>query len=379
MALEKVLKKNNIKPGKVHHCPLSEGKSSAVQYDVLVCAQNFANMFEDAKAMGEFRGTDHIIASDLGRTLKLWFKFRTQDGVESVNAYGPLDATTGLIDGSDLNPLILESLEIADGSITSVKLADNAVEMAKIADGAVVAGKIAANAITAEKVAANAITADKVSTSAITADKIAANAITAGKLAAGSIAVGTAAIANGAIVRAMIGNAAIDSAKIADAAIGSAKISNTIQSDNFNVGYAGWRLRKDLGSIEVSQLTVYDGAGNVVLSSGGVPYTFVSGRPTSLSGINSVEGSKLSGIEVGATKGASFGVNIGGQITASNASTYIANAAIGSAQIGSIALLGTSNFSVKSSTAGARMEMDSRVIKIYDGATLRVQLGDLSL
>lgn len=31
MALEKVLKKNNIKPGKVHHCPLSEGKSSAVQ------------------------------------------------------------------------------------------------------------------------------------------------------------------------------------------------------------------------------------------------------------------------------------------------------------------------------------------------------------
>ena len=52
MTLEKVLKKNNIKPGKVHHCPLSEGKSSAVQYDVLVCAQNFANMFEDAKAKG---------------------------------------------------------------------------------------------------------------------------------------------------------------------------------------------------------------------------------------------------------------------------------------------------------------------------------------
>ena len=52
MALEKVLKKNNIKPGKVHHCPLSEGKSSAVQYDVLVCAQNFANMFERCKSKG---------------------------------------------------------------------------------------------------------------------------------------------------------------------------------------------------------------------------------------------------------------------------------------------------------------------------------------
>lgn len=38
----------------------------------------------------------------------------------------------------------------------------------------------------------------------------------------------------------------------------------------------------------------------------------------------------------GATYGATFGVNISGQITASNASTYIANAAIGAAQIGSL-------------------------------------------
>lgn len=52
MALEKVLKKNGIKPGKVHHCPLSEGKSSAVQYDVVLCAQNFANMFGDAQKKG---------------------------------------------------------------------------------------------------------------------------------------------------------------------------------------------------------------------------------------------------------------------------------------------------------------------------------------
>ena len=33
MALEKVLKKNNIKPGKVHHCPLSEGR--AVQFSTM--------------------------------------------------------------------------------------------------------------------------------------------------------------------------------------------------------------------------------------------------------------------------------------------------------------------------------------------------------
>ncbi len=52
LALEKVLKKNNIKAAKVHHCPLSEGKSSAVQYDVVVCVQNFAKMFGDAEKKG---------------------------------------------------------------------------------------------------------------------------------------------------------------------------------------------------------------------------------------------------------------------------------------------------------------------------------------
>jgi hypothetical protein len=68
-----------------------------------------------------------------------------------------------------------------------------------------------------------------------------------------------------------------------------------------------------------------------------------------------------------------------GQITGANASTYIANAAIGSAQIGSIALTGIGNFNVKSATSGARMEMDSRAIKVYDSNNvLRVQLGDLT-
>jgi hypothetical protein len=69
-----------------------------------------------------------------------------------------------------------------------------------------------------------------------------------------------------------------------------------------------------------------------------------------------------------------------GQITALNASTYISDAAIGSAQIGSLSLTGTNNFSVKSATAGARVEMDSRVIKVFDtSGVLRVQIGDLTL
>jgi hypothetical protein len=79
----------------------------------------------------------------------------------------------------------------------------------------------------------------------------------------------------------------------------------------------------------------------------------------------------------GATVGATIGTNLNGQITGSNVSTFIANAAIGSAQIGSINLIG--NFNVASATAGERMTMDATVIKVYDAAgTLRVKLGNLA-
>lgn len=52
MTMMKVLDKVGIKPVKVHHCALSEGKTAAVQYDVVFCAQNFKNMFKDAEKRG---------------------------------------------------------------------------------------------------------------------------------------------------------------------------------------------------------------------------------------------------------------------------------------------------------------------------------------
>ncbi len=52
MTMQKALDKLKIKPGKIHHCALSEGKSAASQYDVVFCAQNFANMFADAQKKG---------------------------------------------------------------------------------------------------------------------------------------------------------------------------------------------------------------------------------------------------------------------------------------------------------------------------------------
>lgn len=76
--------------------------------------------------------------------------------------------------------------------------------------------------------------------------------------------------------------------------------------------------------IETRGLTIRDAAGNIILGSGtGLDWAQVVGanRPQN-----------------NATYGASFGVNIGGQITAGNASTYIANLAVGNAQIGNAAI-----------------------------------------
>lgn len=52
MTMQKVLDKAGIKPCKVHHCALSEGKTAAAQYDVVLCAQNFVNMFKCAQDKG---------------------------------------------------------------------------------------------------------------------------------------------------------------------------------------------------------------------------------------------------------------------------------------------------------------------------------------
>lgn len=52
MTLQKVLTKLEIKPSKIHHCALSEGKSAAPQFDIVFCAQNFITMFEDAQRKG---------------------------------------------------------------------------------------------------------------------------------------------------------------------------------------------------------------------------------------------------------------------------------------------------------------------------------------
>lgn len=84
-----------------------------------------------------------------------------------------------------------------------------------------------------------------------------------------------------------------------------------------------------------------------------------------------------------ATKGATFGVDIGGQITAGNASTYIANAAIGSAQIGqvlagNIAVTELSKVVSGGVVTGGRVEVQANKILVYDPTNaIRVKIGYL--
>lgn len=52
MTLEKCIKSLDMKVSKQHHCSLSEGKNTAVNYDVVFCPLNFKDMFKDAEAKG---------------------------------------------------------------------------------------------------------------------------------------------------------------------------------------------------------------------------------------------------------------------------------------------------------------------------------------
>ena len=112
----------------------------------------------------------------------------------------------------------------------------------------------------------------------------------------------------------------------------------------FRLGSSDTYLRWDGASLKLrGTLTIEDGGGNVLLSSGsGIPWSKINAKPTSLAEISATEGDKLAGIAPGAdVTSQNTAAAIAGQgafatlskINASNVSTYIANAAIGNAQI----------------------------------------------
>lgn len=52
MAVEKAAKELGLPVDTIHHCSLSEGKSSAGHYDIAFVPLNFVSMYKDAEAKG---------------------------------------------------------------------------------------------------------------------------------------------------------------------------------------------------------------------------------------------------------------------------------------------------------------------------------------
>lgn len=50
--VEKVAKKMGLDVQEINHCAVSEGKSAAGNYDIVLCSKNFVPMFEDSKKRG---------------------------------------------------------------------------------------------------------------------------------------------------------------------------------------------------------------------------------------------------------------------------------------------------------------------------------------
>ena len=164
-------------------------------------------------------------------------------------------------------------------------------------------------------------------------------------------------VADSAIIQntAQIANALITNTHISgSAAISNAKIANDLQSSNFNEGaHLGWKIDKSGTIRSFGSIELLDNTGATILASGapGIDYSKILNK----TGFASIS-----------------------QITSANISTYIAGAAITSAYIGSVALVGKNNFQVKTAVSGPRMEMDGSVIKVIDSAgRVRVKIGDL--
>lgn len=151
----------------------------------------------------------------------------------ATNAVTTNKLANGAVGESKIATNAVTSVKIAAGSVIADKIAANAVVGAKIAAGAVVSDKIAANAVIADKIAANAVTSDKIyansvttakiATNAVDATKIAANAVTADKINAGAVT--TVKLAANAVTAEKIKAASIIADHISANAVTTAKIA----------------------------------------------------------------------------------------------------------------------------------------------------------
>lgn len=315
------------------------------------------------------------------------------------------EISAGTITGAKIAAGTIQASNIAASTITGGLIAANTITAGNIAADTITAAQIAAGAISASELAAGAVTAGKIATGTIIAnDGVIANGAITNALIANA-AIGSAQIADAAITSAKIGNLAVGNAAIQNAAITNAKIGdmaadkittgsltaaigittgaisggvntgNAFGSAGFGTGFflgldsSVYKFRvgsfsknitwdgSDLivfGNISATTatfrgLTITDASGNVLLSSGGVPFSAVNGLG-SLASQSSVSAGQVSGLGSLATQNSVSAGQVSGlgsfatisQINTGNVSTYIAAGAIQNAYIGNF--ISSSNF-----------------------------------
>jgi hypothetical protein len=174
----------------------------------------------------------------------------------------------------------------------------------------------------------------------VQAANLAAASVQSVNLAANSIAVGTAAIQNGAIANAMLGTAIVDTANIVDAAVSSAKILDAAITS---------------AKIGTAQIT------NAKLATAAVGTANIQDAAITNAKVNDLSADKLTAGTVSASR-------IGAATITADKLNVTSLDAI-SATIGLL----------RTASSGARLEIASDVIRVYDsGGVVRIKLGNLA-
>lgn len=144
----------------------------------------------------------------------------------------------------------------------------------------------------------------------------------------------------------------------------------TITAGDISIGSGGVFTVDSSGNVVAKSIIIKNSTGQTILQSGSpIDWTKLGGASSNLLALGYTGA-------LNATNGATIGTNLSGQITAANASTFIASAAIGAAQIGSLnagiinaGTINAARIAVGTATAAASSSYGGSVVQAAPTAT----------
>lgn len=219
-----------------------------------------------AVAIGEVIVTDGILPNQIYEARGKYFAisgrpFEWTGWVEFISPNVLLN-TGDLADGSiTTNKLIdqaITEVKLANRAVTNLKIGLTAVTDELIANGAIVTSKLADLAVSSAKVAEAAIITSKLGNLAVSSDKLAANAVTLAKMA--DLSVNADKIINNSITTTKIADEAVAAGKLAANAVTSSKIaSGAITLAKFQTGIEPVSIVSPLPTVKSTEVVSYNG------------------------------------------------------------------------------------------------------------------------